>query len=97
MKRGSLIAPIAPKDREAMERDPFYKRCCLASPKCNGRIQWHHAATFAGKRVKERWAILPVCEWHHEHQAAFRAEQKRIILSRTPLTIIKEQYPTIIL
>ena len=97
MKRGSLVAPIDPKDRDAMSRDPFYKRCCLASEKCSGRIQWHHAVTYAGRRIKDRWAILPVCEWHHDHQSAFRAQQKQIILARTPLQIIKQSYPNIIL
>jgi hypothetical protein len=39
---------------------------------CEGRLQWHHAFTYAGKRVNELWAIIPLCEEHHKHEAQWR-------------------------
>jgi hypothetical protein len=32
---------------------------------CSGRITWEHALTYAGKQIQARFAILPLCEYHH--------------------------------
>lgn len=45
--------------RREMERDPFYKRCCL-SLSSSGKIDWHHALIFAGRQVNAKFAILPL-------------------------------------
>lgn len=44
-----------------MEADPFYARCAVTGiPKGQAKIEWHHAFTFAGQRVNEKWCIVPL-------------------------------------
>ena len=57
--------PIPQKLRDEMADDPYYKYCARASGHCEGRITWEHAMTYAGKRINEKWAIIPLCEFHH--------------------------------
>lgn len=78
----SMIAPIPEKMREEMAGDPFYKKCCLADENCSGRIEWHHSETFAGKRLQEKWCILPLCQWHHIREAQFRDRLRWIAVNR---------------
>lgn len=52
--------------RNKLSKDGEYERCCLLGySECDGRITWHHAITFKGRQLQERWAILPTCERHH--------------------------------
>ena len=59
---------IPPILRDELANDPFYKTCCIEDDFCSGRIEWHHNLIFAGKQVNERFCILPVCHFHHEHE-----------------------------
>lgn len=60
------ITPIPKKLRDALKEDPEYKICSLhGHGECAGRITWEHAILYAGKRINERWAIIPLCELHH--------------------------------
>jgi hypothetical protein len=52
--------------RAKLDQDPFYHVCALRDAKCGGRVTWEHAIIFAGKQVNEPWAIVPLCEYHHE-------------------------------
>lgn len=58
----SLTKPIPKKLRDEMDADPFYEFCCVTGIRKSAgvKIEWHHAFTFAGKRVNEKWCILPV-------------------------------------
>lgn len=60
-----MRSPIPKAMREELSEDPFMKTCVLAG-ECGGRIEWHHAFNYAGKRQNELWAILPLCHKHHE-------------------------------
>lgn len=52
--------------KEEMANDPYYKKCARADEgNCAGRITWEHAIIFGGKQLNEKWAILPICEYHH--------------------------------
>ena len=52
--------------REGMANDPFYKLCSRrADGGCSGRITWEHSIIFASKQLNEKWAIIPLCEYHH--------------------------------
>lgn len=84
LKRGSMVKSIPLKMREELAEDLFMKDCCLRGWKfiCLGRIQYHHALTYAGKRVNEKGAILPVCELHHEKEAQCREELNAIMYAR---------------
>lgn len=57
---------IPPELREEMANDIYYKTCARKDEgNCQGRITWEHAIIFAGRQVNEKWAILPICEFHH--------------------------------
>lgn len=54
------------KLRKQLADDPEYRLCSLCKHgECGGRITWEHAIIYAGKKVQERWAIIPLCEKHH--------------------------------
>lgn len=53
--------------RKRLSKDPFYARCVRhKEDTCKGRITWEHAFIYAGKQIDEDWAILPLCEYHHD-------------------------------
>lgn len=82
----SLTKPIPKKMRDELAEDQFMQECCLIEAqdcwKCEGRIQWHHHLKFAGKRINEKWCILPVCEWHHKNESVYKKELDEIMVSR---------------
>ena len=41
-----------------------YKKC-VRKTGCQGRITLEHAIIYAGRQLNERWAILPLCAYHH--------------------------------
>lgn len=46
--------------------DEFYKKCIRHEEKtCQGRVTLEHAFIYAGRQINEKWAIVPVCEYHH--------------------------------
>ncbi|MGH7782249.1 MAG: hypothetical protein ACREO5_00165 [Candidatus Binatia bacterium] len=57
--------PIPPKLRKQLSEDPYYKACARAGTDCDGRITCEHSILYAGKQVQERWAIIPLCAFHH--------------------------------
>lgn len=47
--------------------DKFYKVCVRSKEKsCKGRVTFEHAWIYAGKQIQEKWAIIPLCEYHHD-------------------------------
>lgn len=52
--------------------DPYYKVCARKPDGgCAGRITFEHAIIYAGRQLQEKWAIIPLCTFHHavnEHQ-----------------------------
>jgi hypothetical protein len=53
------------KLRKQMENDPYYQVCARKCSECDGRITWEHAIIYAGGQLNEKWAIIPLCEYHH--------------------------------
>lgn len=52
--------------RADMASDPYYTRCARSCDGgCDGRITWEHAIIYAGQQLNEKWAIIPLCEYHH--------------------------------
>lgn len=46
--------------------DKYYQKCSrLCDGNCQGKITWEHAIIFAGRQLNEKWAIIPLCEYHH--------------------------------
>ena len=61
-----MRSPIPKAIREELSNDPWMAKCCLNDGwECDLKIEWHHAFTYAGKRVNELWSILPLCTMHH--------------------------------
>lgn len=59
---------MSPELRTEVGSDPEYTRCALQGlqfGECQGRITREHALIFAGKKIQERWAIIPACAAHH--------------------------------
>jgi len=56
---------IPPKLRAELSADPFYRVCARHGPDCDGRVTWEHALMYAGKQIQAKFAIIPLCEFHH--------------------------------
>jgi hypothetical protein len=56
---------MPPALRRELSKDPYYRACARESAECRGRITWEHALTYAGRQIQERFAIIPLCEFHH--------------------------------
>lgn len=90
--------PIPLEMREMLEEDPFMQTCLMEGDGlCEGKIEWQHAMTYAGKRINELYAILPLCHAHHVRQAEFRPIQEYWIRERiyrmNAEASFKEKYP----
>lgn len=52
--------------KEILE-DKFYKTCVRSHEgTCKGRVTFEHAWIYAGKQIQEKWAVIPLCEYHHD-------------------------------
>ena len=67
-----MRSPIPKEIREQLSEDPYMKECDIANGMCEGKLEWHHAFTYAGKRVNELWSIIPLCHHHHLHEGKIR-------------------------
>lgn len=81
MKRHPLRLKIPDDMREQLSKDPFMKEC-IVGVDCEGRIEWQHAFTYAGKRKNELWAILPMCHLHHLRESKYREIQQKAMKFR---------------
>lgn len=46
--------------------DDYYKKCARKDEgTCRGRITFEHTEIFGGKQIQEKWAIIPLCSYHH--------------------------------
>jgi hypothetical protein len=57
--------------REQLANDPYMDECDVGVD-CDGRLEWHHAFTYAGRRRNELWAIIPLCHYHHVNESKAR-------------------------
>lgn len=59
--------PIPIALRNELSKDPYYSTCARANEhSCSGRITWEHCWIYGGKQIQEKWAIIPLCERHHD-------------------------------
>jgi len=58
------MRPISPRVRKQIDSDPFYNQCCICGSK---QVILHHVWIYSGKQIDEAWAIVPVCEEHHDN------------------------------
>lgn len=76
---------IPKKVKDEILQDPFYRFCARAKEPdeiCIGRITWEHALLYGGKQVQEKFAIIPLCEYHHLGDGLDKSINVRIALSR---------------
>jgi len=76
------MTPIPPKLRKEMSEDEYYTRCSRANIDCQGRITWEHAWIYGGRQIQEKWAIIPLCVFHHLGAGLDKHENQRIALER---------------
>ena len=86
------MSPIPTKLREQLSNDPYYKKCSRAGKDCLGRITWEHAWTYANKQIQERWAIIPLCVYHHLGLGLVKKANQLIALNRATPEDLKK-YP----
>lgn len=55
---------ISPQVKAILEIEPNV--CARAGDDCVGRITWEHTLIYAGKQIDEAWAIIKLCEYHHD-------------------------------
>lgn len=55
---------IPPSIREQINKDPFFKECCLCHTE-KGKIEIHHNFIYAGKQADALFTLLPLCVEHH--------------------------------
>lgn len=65
-----------------MAEDPYMKVCARRNWECQGRITWEHAFIYAGRQINERWAIIPLCEYHHLGKGMDKRVNEQIAISR---------------
>lgn len=70
------------KLRKEIAEDPYMKTCARKNGECNGRITWEHAWIYAGRQIQEKWAIIPLCVYHHLEEGLDKRENQRISLAR---------------
>jgi hypothetical protein len=75
------------KLRNELAADPEYRVCARAEEgDCmtfgNNRITWEHALLYAGKQIQRRFAIIPLCWWHHIGAGLNKIWNKKYAMSR---------------
>ncbi len=79
----AMRSPIPVAIREQLQDDPFMSRCIFDNLQCGGRVEWHHAFTYAGKRQNEPWSLIPLCaDFHHKEESRFRPFIKAVMQLR---------------
>ena|SRR3990167_9341858 len=69
--------------REQLANDPWMKRCILEGDlTCEGRIEWNHGMTYAGRRTNELYSLIPMCHHHHVIEASVRPHIENAIRER---------------
>jgi hypothetical protein len=54
------------KLRKELSKDSYYSKCVrYKDGNCNGRVTWEHCWEYSGKQIQEKWAIIPLCWFHH--------------------------------
>jgi hypothetical protein len=83
---------MSPKLRRECEADPYYQTCARSSAECQGRITWEHALIYAGRQVQAKFAIIPLCEFHHLGAGLVKKINEIIAYGRATIEDIKT-YP----
>jgi len=75
------------KLKKELSADLFYQRCCITG---QTNIKWHHAFTFAGRQVQEKWCILPIAKEIHDNIEQYKEKCDWLILNRADDETLKK-------
>lgn len=78
----SLRMPIPKKMRDTLSQDPFMEVCIIDNAECSGRIEFHHAFIYAGRRQNELWTLLPMCSKHHREEYKHKTRIWKVLWQR---------------
>lgn len=81
--------PIPLKLRNEMAEEHYYKTCARKNSECRGRITWEHAFIYKNK-IQERWAIIPLCVYHHLGNGLNKELNHYLALKRAELELFKK-------
>lgn len=56
---------MPPTLRRELSEDPYYQVCARSNSECAGRITWEHALYYKGSQIQARFAVVPLCVYHH--------------------------------
>lgn len=87
------MRPIPQKLRLEIAEDLYYKKCARSNCDCNGRITLEHAFIYAGKQINEKWAIIPLCVYHHLGDGLIKKLNQYIALSRADIDDLCRRMP----
>ena len=74
--------------------DPYYNKCArLKDGYCDGRITWEHSHIYAGRQIQEKWAIIPLCVYHHLGNGLNKELNQWIALNRIDLNELNLRMP----
>ncbi|NCD40579.1 MAG: hypothetical protein EOL88_00655 [Bacteroidia bacterium] len=92
------MKPIPLKMRKEIAEDPFMRSCIYCDigkgHECQGRVEWEHAFLFAGKRINEKWAIVPVCSYHHRGNGLDKDYNRYRAIIRADIDDLCKRMPT---
>lgn len=74
------MRPIPLKLRKEIANDKFMQKCIYKN--CQNHPEWEHAFIYAGRQINEKWAIVPVCTYHHRGKGLNKEFNQYIAISR---------------
>lgn len=80
------------KLRNECADDPYYAVCARSNAECAGLITWEHALMYAGKQIQEKFAVIPLCYYHHLEDGICKTVNIVIALGRAD-ECDKRNYP----
>jgi len=86
------MRPIPKKLKDEISSDPYYLKCARSGSDCRGRITWEHAFIYSGRQINEKWAIIPLCVYHHLGDGLNKRINEKIAVNRATEEDLKK-YP----
>ena len=87
-----LTRPLTKKAKEEIGANPYYRICARRNNECSGRITIEHAIMYAGRRIDDIWALLPLCWYHHLGAGLNKRINEKIAIRRASQKDL-EKYP----
>lgn len=77
------MRPIPQKLRKEMSDDPYYSVCARRNDGwCDGRITIEHSLIWRGRQLNKKFALIPLCVYHHLGAGLDKNKNRMIALNR---------------